>query len=124
MNVEEFRQYCLSLPMVTEKMPFTTHKDPYARDIICFYIGSKWFCYVNIMAFDFCCIKTTPDDAIELRERYTGIKPAWHMNKKHWSDVYFNSDVPDSLIKELVATSYRIVLSTLPAKSRPTPSEV
>ena len=29
MNVEEFRDYCLSLPGVTEKMPFTTVNDPY-----------------------------------------------------------------------------------------------
>ena len=58
MNVEDFRNYCLSLPRVTEKMPFTTVKDPYSRDVLCFYIGSKWFCYVNIEVFDRCCLQT------------------------------------------------------------------
>ena len=33
MNVEEFREYCLSLPHVTEKMPFTMLKDRYSRDV-------------------------------------------------------------------------------------------
>ena len=37
MNVEEFRDYCLSLPYVTEKMPFTAVKDSYSRDVLCFY---------------------------------------------------------------------------------------
>lgn len=118
MNVEDFRNYCLSLPGVTEKMPFTTLKDPYSRDVLCFYIGSKWFCYVNIEVFDRCCVKTSAADAEELRERYAGIRPAWHMNKRLWSDVYFGSDVPDSLIRDLVHRSYGIVKASLPLKER------
>ncbi|NPD82671.1 MmcQ/YjbR family DNA-binding protein [Prevotella sp. PINT] len=118
MNIESFREYCLSLPNVTEKMPFTKVKDPYSRNVLCFYIGSKWFCYVNIEVFDRCCVKSAPDEAEELRARYAGITPAWHMNKRLWNDVYFNSDVSDSKILELVAESYRLVLGSLPAKER------
>ena len=118
MNVEEFRECCLALPGVTEKMPFTHVKDPYSRDVLCFYVGSKWFCYVNIEVFDRYCLKSSADDAAELRSRYAGIRPAWHMNKRLWSDVYFDSDVPDTTIRELVAQSYRIVRDSLPAKER------
>ncbi len=113
MNVEEFRNYCLSLPDVTEKMPFLTLKDAYSRDILCFYIGSKWFCYVNVEVFDRFCFKSTPEEAEELRERYAGITPAWHMNKRTWSDAYFHADVPDEKLKELVRNSYRLVWHTL-----------
>ena len=81
MNIEEFREYCLSLPGVTEKMPFTALNDAYSRDVLCFYVGSKWFCYVNIVLFDRCCVKSTPEEAAELRARYEGVRPAWHMNK-------------------------------------------
>ena len=118
MNIEHFREYCLSLPYVTEKMPFTKVKDPYSRNVLCFFIGSKWFCYVNIDVFDRCCVKSTPEEVEELRERYAGIPPAWHMNKRLWNDVYFNSDVPDSKILELVETSYRVVLNSHPMKER------
>ena len=118
MNIESFREYCLSLSHVTEKMPFTTVKDPYSQNVLCFYIGSKWFCYVNIEVFDRCCVKSMPDETEELRARYTGITPAWHMNKRLWNDVYFNSDVPDSKILELVRISYQIVFESLPAKER------
>lgn len=47
MNVEEFREYCLSLPGVSEKMPFPNVADRYSRDVLCFYVGDKWFCFVK-----------------------------------------------------------------------------
>ena len=63
MNVEEFREYCLSLPGVSEKMPFPNVADRYSRDVLCFYVGDKWFCFVNIEVFDFCCIKCRPEES-------------------------------------------------------------
>ena len=40
------------------------------------------------------------------------------MNKKHWISVYFNQDVPDETIKELVNKSYDIVVKSLTKKER------
>ena len=118
MNVEEFRDYCLSLPGVTEKMPFSAVNDPYSRDVLCFYVGSKWFCYVNIVVFDRCCLKSTPEEAAELRRQNESARPPWHMNKRMWSDVYFPGDVPDEKIRELVENSYRLVRQSLPGRER------
>ena len=42
------------------------------------------------------------------------------MNKKHWISVYFNQDVPDKKIKELVKKSYDIVVKSLTKKERET----
>lgn len=53
MNIEEFRDYCQSFKGGQEKMPFWDVSDKYSRDVLCFYIGSKWFCFVNIEIFDF-----------------------------------------------------------------------
>lgn len=118
MNIEEFREYCLSFKGVEEKMPFLNVADKYSREVLCFYVGSKWFCYVNIEVFDRCCLKSTPEEAEELRARYDGIRPAWHMNKRMWNDVYFDSDVPDAVIKELVRTSYEIVFRSLTKREK------
>ena len=118
MNVEEFREYCLSFKGEQEKMPFLDVADQYSRDVLCFYVGSKWFCFVNIEVFDFCCLKCEPERNLELQETYQGIKPGWHMNKKYWNSVYFNQDVPDDKIRELVAESYRIVVQSLTKKER------
>jgi len=40
------------------------------------------------------------------------------MNKKYWISVYFNQDVPDIMIKELVGKSYEIVVRSLSKKER------
>ena len=118
MNIEEFREYCLSFEGVHEKMPFPNVPDKYSRDVLCFYVADKWFCFVNIEIFDFCCIKCNPDESGELQSEYTGIRPGWHMNKKYWISVYFNQDVPDEKIKELVSNSYDIVVKSLTKKER------
>lgn len=70
MNIEEFRNYCLSLEGVREKMPFTGVKDKYSRDVLCFYVADKWFCFVNIEVFDFCCIKCPAAESNELQQEY------------------------------------------------------
>lgn len=118
MNIEDFREYCMSFKGVHEKMPFPNVADKYSRDVICFYVADKWFCFVNIELFDFCCIKCDPDESGELQTSYIGIKPSWHMNKKYWISVYFNQDVPDGKIKELVSKSYDIVVRSLTKKER------
>ena len=59
--------------------------------------------------FDFCCLKCDPDEAIDLRDRYEGIEPGYHMNKRHWINVRFDRDVPDSEIRRLVRRSYELV---------------
>ena len=118
MNIEEFREYCLSFKGVHEKLPFPYVTDPFSRVVLCFYIGDKWFCFVNIEIFDFCCIKCQPDKIGELQTDYIGIKPGWHMNKKYWISAYFNQDVPDEKIRELVRKSYDIVVKGLPKKVR------
>ena len=73
MNIEEFREYCLSFKGVHEKMPFPNVPDQYSRDVLCFYVADKWFCFVNIEIFDFCCIKCNPDESGELQTEYAGI---------------------------------------------------
>lgn len=118
MHIEEFREYCLSLKGVHEKMPFPHVADKYSRDILCFYVLNKWFCFVNVEVFDFCCIKCDPAEAGELQASYIGIKPGWHMNKKYWISVYFNQDVSDKLIKTLVTQSYQIVINSLSKKEK------
>ena len=118
MNVEEFREYCLSQKGVEEKMPFVNVADRYSRDVLCFYVGDKWFCFVNVEVFDFCCIKCDPVESGELQARYMGVKPGWHMNKRHWISVYFNRDVSDEMVRTLVKKSYDMVVKRLNRKER------
>lgn len=109
MNVEAFRDFCLSLSQVQENSPWT---NPLYRNLITFTIGGKWFCL-----FDpdkkFIDIKSTPEKIQELLSTYKGAFPAWHMNKQHWIGVNLESDLPDTLIKDLLTESYNLVLSSI-----------
>lgn len=118
MNIEDFRAYCLSFKGVSEKMPFGKATSEYDRNLLVFCVLEKWFCFVNIDVFDFCNVKCDPELIGELQERYEGIRPGYHMNKKYWISVSFNRDVPDSKIKELVRQSYEIVAASLTKKQR------
>ncbi len=115
-NIEDFRTYCLSFKGVREKMPFKKAASEYDRNLLVFYVADKWFCFVNIDVFDFCNIKCRTEQIEDLQERYEGIKPGYHMNKKHWISVYFGKDVPDKTIQELVKQSYDIVVDSLSKK--------
>ena len=118
MNISEFRAFCLSLPGVTETMPFTKIADVRSRETICLCVGGKWFCFFNPLTMDFCCLKCDPAKAPELPMQYEGITPGWHMNKKHWISVYFHSDVPDDVFRSILREGYEIFLSSLPKKTQ------
>jgi len=120
MNIEDFRNYCLSLPGVTESMPWATDKNEYNRGLLCFSVADKWFCFVHIEEFEFCNLKCPPEKAEELRSRYNGVRAGWHMNKKHWNSVLFDSDVPDEEIFGMVRLSYDTVVAGLPKNVRAT----
>ena len=59
-------------------------------------------------------VKCDPGIAIELRERYRGIEPAYHMNKRMWNDLYMNRDLEDEDIKKWIKHSYDEVVKKLP----------
>lgn len=118
MNIEDFRNDCLSLPGVTEKMPFAKAGTDYDRNLLVFSVGGKWFCFVNIDVFDCCVLKSTPQESVELRAQYEGVKPGYHMNHRHWISVYFKSDLSDGQIRSLVRRAYDLVVASLPKKAR------
>lgn len=118
MNIEDFRAYCLSLPGVQDKMPFDKATSEYDRNLLVFCVADKWFCFVNVNVFDFCTIKCPAGQIEEWQDRYEGIRPGYHMNKKHWMSVYFDADVPGKTIKELVKQSYDGVVASLSKKER------
>lgn len=112
MNVEEIRQYCLSMKGVTEGFPFDS-------DTLVFKVMGKMFALLPLEHAERISLKCDPDYALELRERYPEeIQGAWHMNKKHWNMVFFNGGLPDSLVRKLVVQSYELVVKGLKKADR------
>ena len=111
MTLEYFRDYCLSLPAVTEDTPFDA-------TTLCFRVGGKIFAIMDMEVFEDVNLKCDPERAIELREQYPGITPGYHMNKKLWNSVSVKGNVPDPLILELARHSYELIRDSLPKKVR------
>lgn len=114
MNIEDFRDYCLSLPQAKENTPWT---EPQYQDLVTFTVADKWFCLLDLEN-KFCDIKCSVDQVAALQEKYTGIQPAWHMNKTHWVKLVLGSDVPISEIEALVKQSYEMIVASLTKSKR------
>ena len=111
MNIEEFTEYCLSKPGVTEEFPFD-------ETTLVFKVMGKMFALTNLEGDWSLSLKCDPERAIELRETYPAIQPAYHMNKTHWNSVYMDGSLSTKLILELVDHSYQLVVGKLPLKLR------
>ncbi len=109
MDIESVRDFALGLnAQVTEEL--------FAGEWISWRIAGKWFLLTQLDAPEpRVAVKLPPAVAADLRERYEGVKPAIHMNKTHWSDLYLNI-LDDSLVQELIRASYQLVVSRLPKK--------
>ena len=64
-----------------------------------------------------CAVKLPPEQGQTLRDHYDGIRPAYHLNKVHWNDIFLD-EVDDDMVKVLINQSYRLVLSKLPKRLR------
>ena len=107
MNIEDFREYCLSLGEVEEKLPFA--KMPGGDTVLAFYVNGHTFCYCDIDDFRTVIVKCQPERIPELKESTKGIcQPDNHFNPKYWIGLDIQL-VEAETLKELVANSCEIV---------------
>jgi predicted DNA-binding protein (MmcQ/YjbR family) len=110
MNIEEFREYCITKKGVTEEFPFD------AATLV-FKVMGKMFALVGLNRVPSQAnLKCDPDWAIELRETYDGkITPGYHMSKVHWNTLHLEGLSP-TLVRELIDHSYDLVVAGLTKK--------
>lgn len=114
MNIEQVRDYTLSLYGVTEDQPF-------GDDIITFRVEGKIFLCLWLGgglhdqkdSEPRIALKLLPERHEELRAQHSAVTPAWHWNKKHWSDVYYEQ-LDDTLVQQWILESYRLIIAKLP----------
>ncbi len=109
MNIESYREYCISKAAVTEHFPFDN------RTLV-FKVAGKMFALCDVEEFGSINLKCDPERAVELREKYDGIQPGYHMSKVHWNTVSTAGDISDKLITELIDHSYALIVSSLTKK--------
>ena len=117
MNIETYREYCLSKKEVTESFPFD-------ETTLVMKVLNKMFALTDLEDEFKISLKCDPEKAVELRESYDFIVPAWHFNKKHWNTIILNDSISDRFIKELIDHSYDIVISKMTKKDQKRISEL
>ena len=95
MNIEDARLYCLSKKNATEDFPFD-------ETTLAFRVENKIFAIVDLDDVSWFCVKCDADYAIELRDSYPQIAPAWHMNKRYWNQMDIEHKRRSSYIEHLL----------------------
>ena len=111
MHLDTLLQFTATLPGTEDSFPFD------AKTLV-LKVGGKMYLLVDAENPTQMNLKCDPERAIELRERYDGIQPGYHMNKKHWNTVDLQGSLDEKLILELVKHSYELVFASLPKKVR------
>lgn len=112
MNIEDLRTYCLRKKGVTESLPFD-------EKTLVFKVLDKVFALTNLERLPFSVnLKCDPDRSIDLREMHTEITPGYHMNKKHWNTVVFDSGINQELLIDLIDHSYDLVVHKMTKKEK------
>ena len=110
MNIEEFRDYCLSKKYVTECFPFD-------ETTLVFKVAGKMFALSGLEHQPSTVnLKCDPERSIELREEFCDIIAGFHMSKKHWNTITIEAGLPTNFIKELVDHSYNLVIKGMTKK--------
>lgn len=103
MNVEELRDFALSLGAVTEGFPF-------GEETLVFKTNDKIFLLMSLSADPSQVnVKCDPEKALELREQYSSVLPGYHMSKKHWNTIILDGQLSSKQLKEFIKHSYDLV---------------
>ena len=111
MNIEQFREYCLSKKGTTESFPFD-------KKTLVFKIMGKMFALCGLERHPFAVnLKCDPEWSLELRDKYGEVIIAgFHMSKKHWNTVTPDGNISDQFFYELIDHSYDLVVKGLTKK--------
>ncbi|MEX0273433.1 MAG: MmcQ/YjbR family DNA-binding protein [Flavobacteriaceae bacterium] len=112
MNIEEFREYCLTKKGVSEEFPFD-------ENTLVFKVMGKMFALTGLERMPpQVNLKCDPERSEILRAEYEGtIFPGYHMSKKHWNTIVLGL-VPPQLVQELIDHSYDLVVAGFTKKGK------
>jgi predicted DNA-binding protein (MmcQ/YjbR family) len=116
MDIEQYRDFCLSFPAATECTPFD-------QDTLVFKVAGKMFSYAGMAGFCRFFVKCDPDTAVELREQHPEVTRGVHSNSMHWNTVRVDGPLPDEFLREQIRNSYDLVVAKLPRAARQELSE-
>lgn len=116
MNIEDYRDYCLSLGEdVEEKLPFAAFKS--AAGVLVFYVHGHMFAFFDCDNFGVVTLKCQPDRIDELKARHDCVGKPYNLSPMHWIGVDVTT-APDELLRELTRNSYQVVKAKYPRREK------
>lgn len=113
MNIETYRNYCISKKGVTETFPFSR-----LPNLLVFKVGGKMFTATDISTFESVSIQGNPDSIDELRAKYPAITTHKYFSGRHWSLVKIDKTISDKILFKLIDESYQLSVLKLTFKAR------
>ncbi len=108
MNIEELRDYCLSMEGVMEKTPFGKFALRFDSTLV-FYVLDHMFCMVDMDDFTSVSFRSSDEEIARISERYSAVTTPLNKAMKFWLRVNLNEDMPDSEIYSCVRRAYEII---------------
>lgn len=106
MTKEDYLDFCRNIGGACADRPFDEDFDTW---VVRHENTRKWFGLIMLHeGHDVVNLKCDPMESDFLRSVYSGVIPAYHMNKTHWNTVYLDSDVPEEEIKRMTLNSFAL----------------
>lgn len=113
MTLEAVYAYLAQKPHATEGFPF-------GPQVLVFKVGGKKM--FALLAPDHLpptvSLKSDPEEALALRERYEAVQPGYHLDKKHWVTVSLDGSVPPETLRRMLDASYTLIVQSLKKADR------
>jgi len=111
MDIEQYRNYCLTKPGVTESILFSK-----LSDLLVFKVMGKMFTATDLSTFDSITIKCLPETIDQLRAAYIGVEEPPYLSRKYWNSVLLDGSISNKQLYEWIDISYELVVKNLSKK--------
>jgi predicted DNA-binding protein (MmcQ/YjbR family) len=109
---DDVLDFCGRLPGAVEDYPF-------GEGVAVFKVGGRMFALVSLEGDPGSVnLKCDPELALELRARYSAVRPGYHQDKRHWNTVDLDESIDGEELREMIDHSYGLVVGGLPRAQR------
>ncbi|MCL2695029.1 MAG: MmcQ/YjbR family DNA-binding protein [Clostridiales bacterium] len=110
MTRQELVAFCLTFPDAYEDYPFAEMTGDDSWTAMRHNANKKTFAFINVLQDRLAVnLKCDPFEADFLRQAFRDVIAGYHMNKTHWNTVYIGGDVPEDVLKQMIAGSYALI---------------
>jgi predicted DNA-binding protein (MmcQ/YjbR family) len=102
-----------ALPAVTRTQPFGEGADVYKV------VDRMFVMTTELRGVPIVNLKCAPPHAAALVRDLDEVTPGWHMDKRHWITLAPGDGLDETIVEDLVANSWDLVVAGLPRARRP-----